>query len=128
MNFKTTNLQVGTVDIPDALKVKTILCLYKDGTWTTGLNIKEGWVVMVNVPSRLSVCVQEYHGKYCFRDGFYWHLCDDSASGDWLVVNNLFSVYFGNETALTDDDEVIGRILLENYAYIDNFKNVEIAK
>lgn len=121
-------LAAGTVNIPDALKVKSILCLYRDGTWTTGENVKEGWVVMVDVPRYLAVCVQDFHGKYRFKDGFYWHQCDDAREGDWLLVNYIFSVYFGNKTALTDDDEVIGRILLTNYVYIDKNGNIEVAK
>ena len=121
-------LSAGTVDIPDSLKVKSILCLYRDGTWTTGENVKEGWIVMVDVPRYLSVCVQDFHGKYILKDGFYWHQCDDAREGDWLLVNYIFSVYFGNKTALTDDDEVIGRILLTNYAYTDSNGNIEVAK
>ena len=121
-------LAAGTVDVPENLKRKSILCLYRDGSWTTGQNIKEGWVVMVDVPRRLAVCVQEFHGKWRYMDGFYWHQCDGAIEGDWLLVNYIFSVYFGNKTALTDDDEVIGRILLTNYCYIDKDGNIEIAK
>jgi hypothetical protein len=120
-------LAIGTAKIPESLKRKSILCLYRDGTWTTGENVKEGWIVMVDVPRVLAVCVQEFHGKFRFTDGYYWHQCDEAASGDWLLVNYIFSVYFGNKTALTDDDEVIGRIYLTNYAYIDNNGNIEVA-
>jgi hypothetical protein len=120
-------LAVGTVNIPDALKNKSILCLYRDGTWTTGENVKEGWVVMVDVPRYLAVCVQDFHGKYRFMDGFWWHQCDEARQGDWLLVNYIFSVYFSEKDPLTDDDEVIGRILLTNYAYIDLKGNIEIA-
>lgn len=127
-NIGNVLLEVGTVNIPDVLKVKSILCLYRDGTWRTGENVKEGWVVMVDVLRYLAVCVQDFHGKYRLKDGFYWHQCDDAGEGDWLLVNYIFSVYFGNNTALTDDDEVIGRILLTNYAYISKNGNIELAK
>jgi len=127
-NLAKPMLAAGTVDVPENLKRKSILCLYRDGSWTTGENIKEGWVVMVDVPRRLAVCVQEFHGKWRYMDGFYWHQCDGAIEGDWLLVNYIFSVYFGNKTALTDDDEVIGRILLTNYCYIDKDGNIEIAK
>ena len=83
---------------------------------------------MVDVLRYLAVCVQDFHGKYRLKDGFYWHQCDDAGEGDWLLVNYIFSVYFGNNTALTDDDEVIGRILLTNYAYISKNGNIELAK
>ena len=133
MNRETANignvlLPAGTGDLPQNLKRKSILCLYRDGTWTTGENVKEGWVVMVDVPRYLAVCVQDFHGKYRYSDGFYWHQCYEAREGDWLLVNYIFSVYFGNKTALTDDDEVIGRILLSNYCYIDKEGNMEIAK
>lgn len=120
-------LAVGTVNIPDALKRKSILCLYRDGTWTTGENVKEGWVVMVDVPRYLAVCVQDFHGKYRYADGYWWHQCDETREGDWLLVNYIFSVYFSEKDARTDDDEVIGRILLTNYAYIDQNGNIEVA-
>ena len=120
-------LAIGTVDIPENLKRKSILCLYRDGTWTTGENVKDGWVVMVDVPRYLAVCVQDFHGKYRFMDGFWWHQCDEARQGDWLLVNYIFSVYFSEKDALTDNDEVIGRILLSNYAYIDKQGNVEVA-
>ena len=120
-------LAVGTVNIPDSLKRKSILCLYRDGTWTTGENVKEGWIVMVDAPRYLAVCVQHFHGKYRFMDGFWWHQCEEARQGDWLLVNYIFSVYFSEKDALTDDDEVIGRILLTNYAYIDLKGNIEIA-
>lgn len=119
---------VGAANISDALRVKSVLCLYRDGSWTTGENVKEGWVVMVDVPRRLSVCVQDFHGKYRFREGFYWHQCDDAMDGDWLIVNYIFSVFFGNKDAMTDDNEVIGRILLSNYAYIDKTGNIDVAR
>lgn len=121
-------LVAGTANIPDALKVKSILCLYLDGTWTTGENVKDGWLVMVDVPRYIAVCVQDFHGKYRLKDGFWWHQCDEAREGDWLIVNYIFSVYFSNKDAMTDDDEVIGRILLTNYAYIDKAGNIEVAK
>lgn len=128
MNDSENNaLEVGTINIPDSLKRKSILCLYRDGNWTTGENIKEGWVVMIDVPRYLAVCVQDFHGKYRFMDGFWWHLCDDAKEGDWLIVNYIFSVYFGNKTAITEDEEVIGRILLTNYAYITANNEIKIA-
>jgi hypothetical protein len=120
-------LAIGTSDIPDNLKRKSIICLYRDGTWTTGENVKDGWVVMVDVPRTLAVCVQNYHGKFRYYDGYYWHQCDQDIKGDWLIVNYIFSVYFGNDDPMTEDDEVIGRILLTNYAYIDKQGNVEVA-
>ncbi len=72
--------------------------------------------------------MQDFHGKWRYMDGFYWHKCDEDIQGDWLIVNYIFSVYFGNKDAMTDDDEVIGRILLTNYAYIDKQGNIEVAK
>jgi hypothetical protein len=122
-----TLLAIGTADIPENLKRKSILCLYRDGTWTTGENVKEGWVVMVDVPRYLAVCVQDFHGKYQHTDGFWWHQCDEARQGDWLLVNYIFSIYFSEKDARTDDDDVIGRILLTNYAYIDEKGNVEVA-
>lgn len=122
-----TQLEIGTVHVPETIKRKSILCLYRDGSWSTGENIREGWVVMVDVLRRLAVCVQIFHGKFRHYDGFYWHQCDEDTQGDWLLVNYIFSVYFGNKTALTEDDEVIGRICLSNYAYIDKNGNIETA-
>lgn len=123
-----TLLATGTADIPNNLKRRSILCLYRDGTWRTGENVREGWVVMVDVLRKLAVCVQEFQGKWRYYDGFYWHQCDEDTTGDWLIVNYIFSVYFGNKDAMTDDDEVIGRILLSNYAYIDKKGNIEVAE
>lgn len=120
-------LEIGTADITETLKTKNILCLYKDGTWTTGQNIRQGWVVMVDVTRKLAVCVQDFHGRFVFREGFYWHQCDEDTKGDWLIVNYIFSVYFGNSSAMIGDDEVIGRILLTNYSYIDKNNNIETA-
>ncbi len=41
-DFGNTMLAAGTDNIPETLKRKSILCLYRDGTWTTGENVKEG--------------------------------------------------------------------------------------
>lgn len=120
--------EIGTDNIAERLKRKSILLLYRDGTWATGENVKDGWVVMVDVPRRLAVCVQDFQGKFRFMDGYYWHQCDEAMAGDWLIVNYIFSVFFGNEDPMASDTEVIGRILLTNYAYIDRNGNIETAK
>lgn len=125
--FGNAMLALGTTNIPDTLKRKSILCLYRDGTWTTGENVKEGWLVMVDVPRHLAVCVQDFHGKYIYTDGYWWHQCDESREGDWLLVSYIFSVYFSNKDAMTDDNEIIGRILLSNYTYIDKNSNIGVA-
>jgi hypothetical protein len=117
--------EIGTANIPDGLKRRSIICLYRDGIWRTGDNLIEGWVVMVDTGRKLAVCVQDFHGQYRFMDGYWWHQCDEDVLGDWLIVNRLFSVYFGNEDPMLNDNDVIGRILLSNYAYIDNNRNIK---
>jgi hypothetical protein len=131
-NDNINKSEIGIIDLPESLRRKDIILLHNDGSWSTGLNPRTNWIVMVDISRKMFTSKNLYLNDDIFRikDGYYFMLCKEHFDSDmeWLVVTHDLNVHFGISKSMDKDKDIFSKIYLKNYTYIDNNGGLGVAK
>lgn len=106
-------LAIGTLNISDRLKRRTVYFLYEDGTWRTGVDFKKDWIVCVDILRR--IYTNKNVESDCFRKlyGFNWNECKGNIENieKQIIVHEDLSVTIDDLHYVANTDFLSGKLI-----------------